>query len=156
MFPCIRSIRRVSLHIRREFLHLRRVSLHVKRFFLRVQKPNRAYPPPPHTLGCCAVEQIYDSALLGEGCLPAFRHALADLLVRFRARPLAVSQWRERQGHSKQQQADRSTLMPMLISVVSNAEHRSCVPTQNVLCVLFFVTNSAYTDLTEQRHLHAY
>ncbi|CAM9327937.1 unnamed protein product [Sphacelaria rigidula] len=27
------------------------------------------------------VNEIYDSALLGEGCLPAFRHALANLLV---------------------------------------------------------------------------
>lgn len=27
------------------------------------------------------VNEVYDSALLGEGCLPAFRHALANLLV---------------------------------------------------------------------------
>lgn len=27
------------------------------------------------------VNEIYDSALLGEACLPAFRHALANLLV---------------------------------------------------------------------------
>ncbi|CAB1110983.1 unnamed protein product [Ectocarpus sp. CCAP 1310/34] len=27
------------------------------------------------------INEIYDSALLGEGCLPAFRHALANLLV---------------------------------------------------------------------------
>ncbi|CAM9336262.1 unnamed protein product, partial [Ectocarpus fasciculatus] len=27
------------------------------------------------------INEVYDSALLGEGCLPAFRHALANLLV---------------------------------------------------------------------------
>lgn len=27
------------------------------------------------------INEIYDSALVGEGCLPAFRHALANLLV---------------------------------------------------------------------------
>lgn len=32
------------------------------------------------------VNEIYDSALLGEACLPAFRHALANLLVSCRRR----------------------------------------------------------------------
>lgn len=33
------------------------------------------------------VNEIYDSALLGEGCLPAFRHALTNLLVRGSLQP---------------------------------------------------------------------
>lgn len=46
----------------------------------------RALPPPSSTLPFFLPlphrRQIYDSALLGEGCLPALRHALAELLVR--------------------------------------------------------------------------
>lgn len=40
------------------------------------------------------INEIYDSALLGEACLPAFRHALANLLVSGRpTRPQVITSY---------------------------------------------------------------